>query len=237
MSVVALAVISMTISFVGCKKETLKYSCDKEINAWAVENENKFHNVTRQQLVALPFDLQLAAFRTLTPEEKSRLWQDKLNTIYDDWDVTTRSIIDKLEQHVAPHLYEKESKADIDTLALEKIKAELLARMDSVDFLINFCILPTEQELDILINSPELADCSWISIPDNINDKAAPGSGLTGLNTCNCNSSLFCTLINQGTCKGGCNLDDQSAGGCGFLGKDICYYRCTGIGTGVVENH
>ena len=40
LSIMALAIISMTIGFVGCKKETLKYSCDKDINAWAVENEN-----------------------------------------------------------------------------------------------------------------------------------------------------------------------------------------------------
>lgn len=221
MSVVALAIISMTIGFVGCKKETLKYSCDKDINAWAVENENSFHNITRKQLVTLPYDLQLAAFRTLTPEEKSRLWQDKFNTIYDDWDITTRSIIDKLAQHITPQLYDSEYKSSIDTVALNKIQDELISRMDTTDYVINFCMLPTEQELDILINEPETLDRSWINIPEKlIPVKAQPEP--TG--NCNCSRNITCSMLGLGTCS---DTNCKEAGGCGLAGHSTCKKACT----------
>ena len=106
-------------------------------------------------------------------------------------------------------------------MSLYKIQDELLKRMDTTDFVINFCLLTTEQELDILLKAPETLDHSWIDIPEKIiPTKAQPEP--TG--NCNCSRNVTCSLMGLGTCN---DINCKESGGCGIGGIFTCKKACT----------
>ncbi len=83
-----------------------KYSCDKEIDLWAHQNQEFFESAPRSTIVSLPFNLQHAAYVSLSAERKYELWMTKYQYLQDsdelslDEKLAIKSLFDRLSVDV-----------------------------------------------------------------------------------------------------------------------------------------
>jgi len=76
---ITLIVFILLSIFTSCKKEQPTYTCNPQLNQWAVNNYAKNGgDYTRSDLVAISsLDTQGALYATLTPEAKCAVWKEK----------------------------------------------------------------------------------------------------------------------------------------------------------------
>lgn len=211
----------------SCKKEKQKYSCDPVVDEWVKENKRSFQDITREQIGLLPMGLQKSVFLALKPEKQFQLWFEKFAIVREQWDVPVQEIIDEVFEVFDVSWYECPL-TDERIEFIEKIEHEILTNlMDSIDYVINFCLLSTEDEL-VRLKNPEEIDYSWISFPSEIKvedfSKEAPGGGGSSVFDCKCEWHVTC-LWSQSLCiKGGCR---KTVKGCGFGFSKPCTGTCS----------
>lgn len=76
-------VVLLTFAFIlgACKKEETVYSCDPEINKYAIENMGINQQITRKELSNLPFEYQNAVFLSLTYQNRLRIFKEKIDLV------------------------------------------------------------------------------------------------------------------------------------------------------------
>lgn len=219
-------VILSVMLLLSCTKQEKIYSCDSELNEWAAKHSDDFHGITRAQLATLPPSIQKAIYRTLTGSEKYNLWVEKLiivknNTLYSD----LSSEIAVLTEKIDIDWYERDLRESLDandSIFLYNWENQVLnsGKIDSTDYIINFCTLMTANEIDMLLNNSERLDHSWIvtfnlpSITTSL--KAAPQD-------CSCRYDIYCNIFLAEECKeGGCTQVYD----CGLVGSSKCKGLC-----------
>jgi hypothetical protein len=212
------------LSMVACKKEK-QFSCDPEINSWAKENADRFQVITREQLATLPIELAQAAYRTLSPEKKFELWNEKFDIVYTQWDAPVRKMIDDARTHMSIIWFDPESGA-IDKDYLESWENIMLTEwMDSTNYYLSFCTIYTEEELNALEYSSGNRDLSWVKVPSKLKEKylsskTQPGDG--GSKVCTCKYNFSCGA--DETCTDhDCN---HTIEGCGWAWLESCQKKC-----------
>ena len=215
----------VAVVLVGCKKEEKTYSCNPTINKWVAKNKDSFSSITREQIGSLPMSLQKSVFLCLTPEKQWALWKEKLSLERGKWDEPVQNIIDIITNTVDCSWYSKPLDKEQD-LFFKNIEEKILTSlMDSIDYVICFCSLSTEEQIQKLSN-PNDIDYSWISFPseicpDDFSKEAPGGSGSSSFNDCKCAWDITCFWSNSPCIKSGCKPTEK---GCGILGQ----YPCTG---------
>lgn len=222
--IVVLAALAL---FCSCKKEERVYSCDPTINEWVSKNKSSFRNISREQIGLLPMGLQKSVFRSLTPEKQWQLWVEKFNIVRGQWDSPVQKVVD-LVLEVMDDSWYSQPLSDDQLLFIKKIEDELLTNlMDSIDYVINFCLLSTEEEL-LELRNPERIDYSWISFPPEINiadfSKEAPGGSGSVVLDCKCEWDVSCLWSLSGCIKEGCN---KTTTGCGLGFTKPCTGTCS----------
>ena len=218
-------------SLVSCKKEK-QYSCDQEIHNWAKENIDRFQEITREQLATLPVELAQAAYRTLTPEKKFEMWNDKFDIVYSQWDAPVREMIDEIKSHMSVSWFDPDLGA-IDRDYIDSWENIMLTEwMDSTNYYLNFCMIHTEKELDTLAYSSGGNECAWANVPSELLEKYLPSrtppGGDDGGVPCTCKWNSYCQHIGKGKCIGeDCN---RTLEGCGVGWFDPCTKICMQVG-------
>lgn len=217
------------ISLVSCKKEK-QFSCDPEINRWAKENAGRFQDITREKLATLPLALAQAAYRTLPPEKKFELWNEKLDIVYSLWDAPVREMIDDMRTHLSVDWFDPNTGAiDHDYINVWE-KTMLTEWMDTTNYVLSFCMIYTEKELDVIEKSSVQVEYSWANVPSELTEKyqsaKAPPGGGGGTGPCKCKWHSYCS-------KGEKCIDDncnKTLEGCGWGWLEPCYKICQKVG-------
>ena len=205
------------------------YSCDPTINEWVSKNKSSFQDISREQMGLLPMGLQKSVFRSLSPEKQWQLWADKFNIVRDQWDAPVQKVVDLVLNTMDVSWY-SQPLSDDKLLFVKEVEDELLTNpMDSIDYVINFCLLSTEEELMELRNPGEI-DYSWITFPKEIKitdfSKDVPGGGSVLLD-CKCEWDVSCLWSSSGCIKNGkCRKTDT---GCGFGFTKPCTGTCSNL--------
>ena len=76
-AIVFVAIASMV--FVGCQKQQETFSCNTKINDKVIKNREANQNISRYQIATYDMDEQVAIFRSLTNENKLRIFNEKIN--------------------------------------------------------------------------------------------------------------------------------------------------------------
>ena len=82
--------VMIIVLFLSCnKKDQPKYSCDEEAHKYAVMYQATNQSISRDSLVKLERGLQFAVFRSLTPANKKRIYNEKIDLILATTDLTS----------------------------------------------------------------------------------------------------------------------------------------------------
>ncbi|MBQ8958915.1 MAG: bacteriocin fulvocin C-related protein [Bacteroidales bacterium] len=223
-----IVVFAVSILVCSCKKEDQVYSCNPTINEWVRKNKSSFQEISREQIGLLPMGLQKSVFRSLTPEKQWQLWVEKFNIVRSQWDAPVQRVVDLALKTMDASWY-SQPLTDDRLKFINAIEDELLTNlMDSIDYVVNFCLLSTENEL-LELRQPERIDYSWISFPPEISiadfSKEAPGGGSAPvLLDCKCEWDVSCLWSLSGCIKEGCNKTNT---GCGFGFSKPCTGTCS----------
>lgn len=223
-----LLVVAVAVILVGCKKEKLEYSCNPIVNDWAKENAELFEKSSRKQLATLPMPLLHAAYNTLSPQKKYDLWQEKLAIEFNIWGDSLQEKIKCFANTISVSWYDESPKCDCNYDFLEHWESEILTNyLDTIDYVIAFCMLPTIDEIYELNEQPELINYDWIQIPDelltkNVSRSDGQGGSPSSSFSCNCRVNAACTASPLGNqcVKTNCVRKKH----CGLGG----FFECTG---------
>ncbi len=216
----------------GCKKEKLEYSCNPEIDKWAKKNAELFASASREQVAMLPLEYQQAAFRTLSPLRKYRIWKEKMTIIRSNWDEPVQFKIDEILKEFDSSWYVSKQDLEKHVDFIKKWEDDMLRHyLDTTDYVINFYLLATPEEIDVYLNYPETIDYSWVIFPRE-HSKDVPGGNQSTKTKCMCSTNISCSLFGNGTCT---NTEcEQTSGGCGLFGAFDCRKDCT-YGASVIK--
>lgn len=210
-------VIVVCSVFVSCQKE-VKYSCDEKIDQKVKKNRSSNQSITRYELAHLEdLDYQMGVFLSLTPENKVRIFNEKV-----------------IAEQNNPHLNTNE----------KAILYQMITYLQPAHYTTlnnEFKIFSHEREI-ILRNihgwdnaKVYIFTNSWLlesEIIDYIAMKASGGSHGGGganppkSNDCTCYYGYYCWIKGggSGSCvTGSCNKPN---GGCGIFGTTNCDGKC-----------
>lgn len=68
----------MSLCLYSCQKDEMFYSCDSQIEKWAIENKSELNKMTRKQFLEINnLSIKKAAYRAFTFENKQKVWREK----------------------------------------------------------------------------------------------------------------------------------------------------------------
>lgn len=229
-----LGILLLTFFFASCKKEE-SYSCDPNVNEWVKTYKSELADVTREQLVTLPVKYQNAVFESLSPQKKLYIWNEKIDSVLLlEWDEVTKAKIVDLKNHLQSIDFTRDRftpPSNITKNYLDAWENDVLSnhRMDSVQFIINFCTFMTYSELDRLVYHPQTIDVSWVESNQDIKDilmrPVGGGGGSASTVDCQCRYDVYCNIFLSDDCApptGGCGTTYN----CGLLGNSACKGVC-----------
>ena len=73
----------------GCKKNEVKYSCNPKSHHYALVNLSGNQTISRDSLIRLEKDIQFAVWRSMTTENKKRIFDEKIEKVMADEPLTT----------------------------------------------------------------------------------------------------------------------------------------------------
>jgi hypothetical protein len=224
-------VIFFSLLFFACSKKSDYFSCEPSINEWAKKYKNSFHGISREEFAKIPLAYQKAVYRTLTPEEKYLLWKEKLEIVLNlPLDQNLKLQIQGLSSRINSTTYDRDLMEPLDPsiqLHLTNWENDILAngKMDSVNFVINFCTLMTAQEIHTMVFKPETVSLKDIPGSDEMKSfkSSQPGGGGNELPDCSCLYDVYCSVLGGRECKDGLCKEVRD---CGVLGTSICNGLC-----------
>ncbi|MFW5762108.1 MAG: bacteriocin fulvocin C-related protein [Cyclobacteriaceae bacterium] len=199
----------------SCQKNELLYSCDPDVNQWILENKMMLAEIDRNTFAQVPMKKQIPLFRTFSPEQKVKLWNEKINLLikfeYLSNDEKTHLL--KLNNFLKPYHYSNQNGRDEFNLFAdewEKYARESLMWGDYELYIYSHTLL-TEEEIYTLISSSEVGNRS-VSPPGHPRPD------------CECLYDIYCAFGLQ-LCdkKSGCTT---TYGGCGITGNSDCTGYC-----------
>lgn len=221
-----IATIGLLIS--SCSKtDELKYSCDPDINEWAVENIDAIRKMDRPQFLKLEsLDHQRAAYNVFTPEQKIELWEGKLAQVLNlnVWDEKERAHIESVYSMI---------KQNCSGFVDKGLKTKAQIEIDEDQLVL--AIFMWRDFASESLNWSEELQYSMIADPNDLvidNDKNIirtrgdiiihPGTDTEP--KCNCTESWDACRLQGWECKnGGCK---ETTSDCGALWQQSCTGRC-----------
>jgi hypothetical protein len=197
--------------FEGCQKDELLYSCDSEINDWVIENKTVYANVPRAEMATFSYDKQLGLFRSFSPEQRVRLYQEKYRYLMglESLSVPEKEQIHKIYALLLPDIYvSKENRRKFNEFADKWTEESIMLFGWSLkDVFVYTHTWLTSEEVVVMMNS--LPRLKSTQAEDN----------------CNCHYTIACPGFGfDWSCvTGGCKLKD---GGCGIFGTTDCDGIC-----------
>lgn len=187
--------------------EDICYSCDEELNKWAIENTQRIAKMSRKDISNYPLSKQRAAFRVMSPEKKESIWMDKidnLKTIYkdkDDLDIINYVTNVIKEFDLYDNSLSDQKYLDIDE-SLDKLlekagwtKLEKIYAFGRIDDMIN------TSNREFIEGDPDYGDGK----------------------DCHCRWGAWCTGTDNCDTKSKC---EDTMAGCGFLWAQSCTGYC-----------
>lgn len=182
------------------------YNCDPDMNRWAIAARNWSQGISRDSLASFgTIDSQITIFRTLSNENKARIFQEKFSLMkslkrYSSQELTH---IDSLVAFVNADVY------DLDSAVLDEFfvgwKHVAMNRLGWT-------------ELEVL----EFTQ-TWLTLDELISLRPNIGASSGGQSDCECLKDWFCHPVNGDCVRRGCK---RTRGGCGWIGNSDCLGRC-----------
>lgn len=201
----SLLLLTIFVSLASCNKgEALKYSCDERAHEYAVMNLEANQEITRDDLVKLERSFQFAVFRSLTPANKKRIFNEKIDLLLTTVNLTTaeKEHLELLKNYNDLSMYESDG-AEIPFLVQWEATARtVLGWSDNV--------------IQGMVGT-------WAT-PQELITMAGQAINLqvAGKGDCTCLYDMGCAGF--GDCKSGsCKT---SSGGCGIIGTANCKGNC-----------
>ena len=193
--------VGLSMSFVSCNKGE-RYSRDPDINDYAIKYLETNQNISRDSLALLDFDLHFSVFNSLTPENKLRIYSEKIDLLQLDPSLNAdeKDFLNELKE-LPTSVYNGEE------MIPEIEEWELRAKND-----FNW----SDQEIYRMVGT-------WLTFQEKGNILADEGGTDTKKN-CNCNYDIGCAFTLENCVKHKCK---ETSYGCGILSASACYGRCT----------
>lgn len=193
----------ITFYFTSCTKDKV-YSCDKNLNQYAIQFQDANQSISRENLAKLGIDTQFAIFNSLTSENKTRIFTEKIETLLADESINQadKEHLLKAKNYISPKLYEQDDKIEDPFLKSWQATAFKTLQWDSLKMFLYVETWLTKREYTLIAKAPYTEG---------------------GSASCVCNSRFACSFGFSDCVTGGCN---QTNDGCGILGKNPCEGTC-----------
>ena len=213
--VLTISVAVFTLS--SCSEGPL-YSCDPEVEAWTKEQvrTKAFSSISREDLVNLPFDRQIAIYSSFSGEQKVSLWHDKLQLLLNDGNLSDA---------------EKSELTDFYSF-FEPWHFNTKRGMKACNAFIDNWVKKMEEEYHWDIEKLFWATYTWMSEEEY--DNAVRQNGMLTLRvstrdesssvTCECTTDYFCRRHGQSECKAA--TCDKDLHNCGPVLTSSCWGKC-----------
>ncbi len=189
--------LSLSASFLmmlSCnKKETPTYSCDAVVNTFVISHIDSIQTISRDSLVTLSLPMQYGIFRALTPENKIRIYSEKIVELLSTIDPSVGGDYQHLENLVNllnPSIY-------LDTILPNTLLVWQAYAKDSLGWsdqkmfaYVETWLMPDEflgadrfvasQDCDCLYDAGCIGDCK----SEKCNSPTKGGCGLAGTSNC-----------------------------------------------------
>jgi len=212
-------------ALIGCQKEELLYSCDKETNEWVKNNLAEIQQMNRSDMLPLSGEQQRGCFRAFTPEQRYGVWIDKLIQVR-NIGLNSKELkhIDLLLATMKVDWFDEQTREDADRFA--EIDQFLKEWVDNAYNLLGWSrdevgsIVASLYEVERKDNTIVLRVIDVITMADH------GGGGGSGGYTFDCNCYIYDDwCFNNKKCKNdvGCN---KSNWGCGSFWSNGCNGLC-----------
>ena len=208
LSVLAFITIASTV-FVSCQKQQEIYSCNPEVNSKVTKMRLANQSISRIELVQNDIEEQFGIFRSLTNENKKRIFIEKVDFMILNYNLNEneKTHLNKLKTEFLPSFY------DEDNAAYLSYENDWVSYAKSQ---LGWNDQKLMQYLD-----------TWLTDNDVAAKPNIGGGSSGGGNTpdCNCLSDKYCDFFTSGQME--CNNKNcNTKGGCGFFGGKTCIGRC-----------
>ncbi|MFT4062002.1 MAG: bacteriocin fulvocin C-related protein [Edaphocola sp.] len=189
----------------SCKKDPV-FSCDEQLNDYAVSTMSEHQAISRDSLAKLGIDTQFAIFNSLSSFNKARIFHEKIDLLISIDSIATddKVHLSSLNDYLTPAIYNDETLDSFcvnwKSVAFNNLSWDSLKMFTYVETWLS----PVEIERYTLS----------VVLPE--------GGGGSG-QACKCNSRFACNLGLTSCVTGGCT---QTTTGCGFLGDNPCGGIC-----------
>jgi hypothetical protein len=204
----------ITFYFTSCTKDKV-YSCDKNLNQYAIQFQDANQSISRENLAKLGIDTQFAIFNSLTSENKTRIFTEKIETLLADESITQadKEHLLKLKNYISPKLYEQDDKIEDPFLKSWQATAFKTLQWDRLKMFLYIETWLTKEEYTLI------ADVKKKYTTIGQSPYTDGGSG----NSCVCNSRFACSFGFSDCVTGGCTTTTD---GCGIIGSNPCEGTC-----------
>ena len=217
---VYLSIVALYMLITSRQKDIFLYSCEPEIDAWVKTNVNLVEQMSRTQIIKYNEDTQKAIYRAFKPNQRFKLWEDKLNEVSElNWTQEEEEHIFKLKKEMKEDWFSDDIKLNSNkSLMIEMfLKSWISDGMEKFGWsknLIGSMISKTEP----------LTDTKGTLLYFNENQTNIVPFGLVV--SCNCNKSDdWCPEVGG---FGHCNDETcaTNSNGCGTLWLSSCNGKC-----------
>ena len=202
---------AFAVNIISCKKKSEDiYSCNSVINEKVKKSRTENQNITRAELASKGLDEQFAIFRSLTSENKLRIYKEKIDLLLstNNYSSIELQYLNSVRNSTSSSVYDLDvdAREELNTYHYNYQKNTLgWSELDIVSSLETWL---TENELIILQKQ----------LPNG-------GGGTPPTPDCHCRKDIWCDF--SGTtgydCDwGGCKVTS----GCGWLSGSDCKGRC-----------
>lgn len=208
--------------FHSCKKTSEVYSCNETINQKTIRTISENQNISRYDLAHIEdLEYQMAIFRSLTPENKVRIFNEKVIAEQNNPNLSTgeKVILNQLIAYLQPEHYTTLNSAFQNYAQTQESILRSTYGWDDAKVFVFTNSWMLESEINYLIANK----------PGTGGGTGGGGTGGTGggNNYCNCYYSYYCFVKQgfQGSCvDGGCKTPPKA--GCGIWGTSNCTGKC-----------
>ena len=104
---VTILAIAFSSTFMACRKEN-EYSCDEKANSYAAQHKETNQSISRDSLVQLERSTQFAVWRSLSSENKKRIFNEKIDLVISTENLSTAEVthLNSLKNYYVADLYD-----------------------------------------------------------------------------------------------------------------------------------
>lgn len=202
-----MAIICFFVASCSKKEKDVQYSCDPVINEWATANRTFNQEISRDSLAGYGLDSQVAIFRSLTSENKFRIFQEKLILLLADSSFTPAEKTHIQQGYAFMQVSYYDSPSDSSVIK------SFYSNWANVG-VANFGWTP--EKIFFIAET-------WVTKPELT---TLVGTDPAPVNSdCSCRSDWYCGNWSGQTCDwGSC---DVTTAGCGWFGSLNCRGKCS----------